>query len=387
LWGIAKQILRRLSSYVEKVSMADILTIFREVRDPRDPNARHDLADILFVAVAGVLCGAKTCVDMAEFAEDRLETLREIVPLKAGAPSHDTFSRVFRLLDPTELARAFEACLAAIREELGSPSPKGVVAIDAKSLRRGYDKGRAFMPPLMVNVFDTQTRLSIAQARAPEGSEVKGTLALLKGLTLKGCTVTADALHCHAAMTKAVRGAKAHYALSLKGNQSALLADAEAAFAAAGEALNLYETRETRHGRKERRLAAILPASRLRRDPGFTDLAAIGRIEAERTGTDGKTDTQVRYVVLSRALAPRKLMELVRAHWAIENQLHWSLDVVFDEDDARSRKNYAPENLAVIRRLALNLLRSHPLQRSISGKMNRAAGRKDFLFELFAQMR
>jgi predicted transposase YbfD/YdcC len=188
-------------------------------------------------------------------------------------------------------------------------------------------------------------------------------------------------------MTEAVREAKAHYALGLKGNQSALLADAEAAFAGVGENLNLYETREKRHGRSEQRSAAILPASALVRDPGFRDLAAIGRIRAERIGTDGKTAVATRYVVLSKRLSPRKLMEVVRAHWSIENQLHWTLDVVFDEDDARSRKNYAPENLAVLRRLALNLLRTHPLQRSIHGKIQRAARRKDFLFELFAQMR
>ena len=367
--------------------MADIISIFREVRDPREPNARHDLADVLFVSLAAVLCGAKTCVDMSEFAEDRLEELREIVDLPHGAPSHDTFSRVFRLLDPVELARAFEACMAAIRRELGLSGPKGVVAIDAKSLRRGYDKGRAFMPPLMVGVFDSQTRLSIAQARAADGSEVKGTLQLLKGLVLKGCTVTADALHCHAAMAQAVRDAKAHYALALKGNQSALLADAEAAFAEAGGDLPQFETRESRHGRQERRAAAILPASRLARDPGFKDLAAIGRIQAERTAADGKTATAVRYVVLSKALDPRKLMDVVRAHWSIENQLHWTLDVVFDEDDARTRKNYGPENLAVVRRLALNILRCHPLKRSINGKMQRAARRKDFLIELFAHMR
>jgi predicted transposase YbfD/YdcC len=367
--------------------MSDIVAIFREVQDPRDPNARHDLSDILFVALAAVLCGAKTCVDMAEFAEDRLADLREVVGLAHGAPSHDTFSRVFRLLDPAELERAFGRCLAAIRQELGVAAPKGVVAIDAKSLRRGYDKGRAFMPPLMVNVFDSQTRLSIAQGRAPDGGEVKGTLALLKSLVLKGCTVTADALHCHAAMTKAVRKARAHYALGLKGNQSALLADAEAAFARAGEELNLFETRERRHGRVERRSAAVLPASALARNPGFKDLAAIGRIVSERAGTDGNTTTTNRYVALSRRLTPRKLLEVVRAHWSIENQLHWTLDVVFDEDDARSRKNYAPENLAVLRRLALNILRSHPLERSIHGKIQRAARRKDFLFELFAQMR
>jgi predicted transposase YbfD/YdcC len=367
--------------------MADIITIFRDIRDPREANARHDLPEILFVALAAVLCGAKTCVEMAEFAEDRLQELREIVILAHGAPSHDTFSRVFRLLDPKQLAEAFNACMAALRKELGLAQPKGVVAIDAKSLRRGYDKGRSFMPPLMVSVFDSQTRLAITQARAPENGEVKATLELLKGLVLKGCTVTADALHCHAAMAKAVRDAKADYALGLKGNRSALLTDVEAAFAEAGGTLTIFETRESSHGREERRLGAVLPASRLARDPGFPGLKALGRIEAWRTKPDGNVMTAVRYVVLSKALTPEKLLAVTRAHWSIENQLHWTLDVVFNEDDSRSRKNYAPENLAVIRRLALNILRAHPANMTPGRKMRRAAHRHDFFLDLFAHMR
>ena len=366
--------------------MTDVLTIFREVSDPRGVNARHDLGDILFVALAATLCGAKTCVDMAEFAEARLEELREIVDLEHGAPSHDTFSRVFRLLDPAALALAFERCLKAMRKALGLPAPKGVVAIDGKALRRGYDKGRAHMPPLMVGLFDSQTRLSLAQVRAPGGSEITGTLTLLKGLSLKGCTVTADALHGHAEMARAVRETKAHYALGLKANRHALLAQAETAFAAAGDDLDVFETRGKRHGRQETRRASILPASRLKRTFDFPDLAAIGRIEAER-GVDGRASTSVRYVLLSKLLTPAKLAEVVRAHWSIENQLHWTLDVVFDEDNARSRKNYAPENIAVIRRLAANIIRTHPTDEPVSRKMKRASWKIEFFFELFAQMR
>lgn len=366
--------------------MAGVVTILREVRDPRQPNARHDLADLLFVALAATLCGAKTCVEMAEFGEDRLDELRQMVDLPHGAPSHDTFSRVLRLLDPEELAKAFDDCMAKVREAMRMPGPKGVVAIDAKALRRGYDKGRARMPPLMVGVFDSQTRLSIAHARAPDGAEIAATLNLLKGLTLKGCTVTADALHCTVDMAKAVRAAKAHYALGLKSNRHQLLAEAEAAFAAPGDDLAVFETRDQRHGRIELRRASVLPAQRLARTFGFPDLAAVGRIEAQRT-IDDHTATAVRYVVLSKRLTPRKLQEVVRAHWSIENQLHWMLDVVFDEDDARSRKNHAPENLAVIRRLALNILTAHPSNQTIGRKMRRASWDMNFFFELFAQMR
>jgi predicted transposase YbfD/YdcC len=363
-----------------------LITIFREVADPRDVNARHDLASVLFLALAATLCGAKTCVDIADFAASREEELSQIVDLPHGAPSHDTFSRVFRLLDPAELEAAFGRCMATLRQALGIGGPKGVVAIDGKALRRGYETGKAFMPPLMVGVWDSQTRLSIAQARAPDGAEVKATLDLLKALSLKGCLVTADALHAHPAMAKAVRKAGAHYALGLKGNRPKLLADVQAAFAAAGDDLPVHQTLETRHGRRELRAASVLPASKLAADPGWTDLVAVGRIQAERT-KDGKTATSTRYILLSRKLTPSKLAQVVRAHWSIENHLHWTLDVVFDEDDARSRKNHAPENLAVIRRLALNILSSHPDTKSISRKMKIACWQQTFFFELFAHMR
>jgi predicted transposase YbfD/YdcC len=366
--------------------MSGLLTILGEVRDPRDLNARHVLGELLFVALAATLCGARSCVEIADFAEGSEDDLKQIIALKHGAPSHDTFSRVFRLLDPAELATAFAAFMSALRQELGLPPPKGVVAIDGKALRRGYDKGHSHLPPLMVSVWDTQTRLTIASARAPGGSEVAATLELLKALTLKGCTVTADALHCHPKMATAVGAAKAQYALGLKGNHGPLFAAAEAGFAGADD-LALFETRERAHGRNEWRRVSVLPIDRLTNPPDFPGLKAIGRIEAKRTDGAGKTSTAVRYVALSKPFSPRKLAEVVRAHWGIENRLHWSLDVVFDEDDARTRKDYGPENLAVIRRLAHNILQAHPLQKSIVGKMRRANWSKDFFFELFAHMR
>jgi predicted transposase YbfD/YdcC len=369
--------------------MAGLISILREVHDPRDMNARHDLASILFLALAATLCGAKSCVQMAEFADGNVDELSAMVPLPHGAPSHDTFSRVFRLLDPAELARAFAAFMAALREELGLGPARGVVAVDAKSLRRGYEKGRAHMPPLMVSVWDTQTRLSIAQGRAPGNGEVKATLALLKGLVLKGCTVTADALHGHAEMARTVRARKAHYCLGLKGNRGPLHGAVEAAFAKAGEKAGedapFHETTESRHGRQERRRASVLPATALEATHAFPGLVAVGRIEASRT-RDGATTQATRYLLLSRRLSPRKLLDTVRAHWSIENHLHWTLDVVFDEDDARSRKNYAPENLAVIRRLALNILNAHPDKRSTASKMRQAKWKQTYFLSLFAHL-
>ena len=345
--------------------MQSYISILQEVRDPRDMNARHPVETILFLTLAATLCGAKSCVEVAEFAADREEELSEIVELPYGAPSHDTFSRLFRLLDPTELAKAFTAFMTALRAEFGLGATQGVVAVDGKSLRRGYEKGRSHMPPLMVSVWDSQTRVAIAQARAPGGNEVAATLQLLRNLVLKSCTVTADALHCHPAMAQAVLDAKADYALGLKANHGPLYAEAERIFAQAGGDAPSFATEERAHGRLERRRASVLGAPI----------------------ANGKTETDTRYVALSRKLTADKLAEVMRAHWGIENQLNWILDVVFDEDAARTRKDYGPENLAVIRRLAQNILRMHPSDDSISRKMRRASWSKDFFFEIFAHMR
>lgn len=366
--------------------MQSIISIFREVRDPRDFNARHDLSAMLFVALSATLCGAKNCVEIADFAAANTELLGEVVDLPHGAPSHDTFSRVFRLLDPGELAISLERFRNALREGLGIGSAKGVVAIDGKSLRRGYERGRAFMPPLMVSVWDAETRLSIATRRAEGGDEIGATLDVLKTLALKGCVITADALHCHPAMAQAVLDRKAHYALGLKANHGPLYRAAVAAFQKAddGDKLAFHESRERRHDRQERRRVSVI--GRPANAPAFPGLAAIARIEAERQSGTGKSETSTRYIALSKRLSPERVLEVVRAHWSVENNLHWQLDVTFHEDDARARKDYAPENLAVIRRIALDILRAHPAEKSIARKMKLAAWNKDFFFQLFTHM-
>ena len=366
--------------------METVISILREVHDPRDFNARHDLAAMLFIALAATLCGAKSCVDIADFAAAYEDELAEIVDLDHGPPSHDCFSRLFRLLDPEQMAEVFARFVKVLREALGLDPAKGVVAVDGKRLRRGYERGRACMPPLMVSVWDAETRLSLATRHAPGGDEVAATLAALKSLVLKGCIVTADALHCHPRMATQVRQRGAHYALKLKANHGPLFACALAAFAAADGTGKLasYEQSDAAHDRRERRRASVIakPADA----PAFPDLAAIGRIETERYA-NGKLSSAVHYVVLSKRLSPKRMLEVTRTHWSVENQLHWPLDVVFNEDDARTRKNYAPQNLAVLRRMALDILRAHPDKRSAGRKMKLAAWKKEFFFDLFAYLR
>jgi len=203
---------------------------------------------------------------------------------------------------------------------------------------------------------------------------------------LKGCIVTADALHCHPRMAQAVRASGAHYAIGLKANHKPLYEAAGEAFAAADATGKLahHERRDRGHDRRERRRAAVVP--RPPGAPAFPGLAAFGRIEAERVLADGTTATATRYILLSKRLAPARLLAVTRAHWSVENNLHWQLDVVFHEDDQRSRKDFAPENLAVIRRLSHDILRTHPADKSIARKMKLAAWSKTFFYELFTHM-
>ena len=339
--------------------METFRAIFSVLPDPRDCTAQHDLTEMLFISLAATLCGAQSCLEMAEFGEAKEPLLRDFLTLEHGIPSHDTFSRVFRRLDPRAFAEAFGRFMQAFGQAARLAAPTGVVAVDGKSLKRAYDKGCAHMPKMMVSAWGAETRMVLAQTDAPGGNEVAGALALLKLLTLRGCVVTADALHCHRAMAGAVRQAKADYALKLKANQPALMADAEAALAAAGAPATRAETADQAHGRRERRTAVVVATPPLARKHRFPGLAAVARIEAWRT-CDGKTSHRAYHVLLSKRFAASEVLALVREHWGIENGLHWPLDMVFQEDLCRTRKDNAPRNLATLRHLSLNILRAPP---------------------------
>lgn len=202
-----------------------ILDVLSEIPDPRAYNSQHDLTDVLFVALAAVLCGATHCTEMEVFAEARLDLLRQFVPLQNGAPSHDTFSRVLGALDAAAFNAAFGRFMAAFGEQARIDAP-GHVAVDGKSLRRAYEKGRAHMPPLVVTAFACDTFMSLSQVVAEAGGEAAAAIEALKLLSLKGCTVTGDALHCHRRMTRTVRDGGGHYVLAIKGNQARLAKEA-----------------------------------------------------------------------------------------------------------------------------------------------------------------
>jgi predicted transposase YbfD/YdcC len=301
-----------------------------------------------------------------------------VLKLEHGAPSHDTFSRVFRLIDPKGFAGVFYRFAEGFAAQA---KLEGVVAFDGKSLKRCYERGNSHMPPLMVSAWGAQTRMTLASRLAEGGNEVAAVLELLSLFDLKGCTVTADALHCHRAMAEAVTAAKGDYALALKANQPALLRDAKKAVAA-GKNAQSAETSAVEHGREEYRRITIVDAPRLGRMHDFPGLKAVARVTSRRNGEKAE-----RIFLLSRRYPPEELLSIVREHWGIENRLHWALDVVLDEDRDRTRKDNAPPNLAILRRLALNVLRAYPdAKTSLRRKIKRAGWNQDFLLSLLANM-
>ncbi len=358
---------------------------FSDLPDPRADNALHDLTEILFIALLATLCGATACTDMALFARMKAYLWQDVLVLKNGLPSHDTFSRVFRMIDPKAFERGFRRFMTAFAQGAKIKRPKGVIALDGKALRRGYERGKSHMPPVMVTAWAAQTRMALANVLAPNNNEVDGALQLLELLQLKGCIVTADALHCHRAMAKAIVARGGDYVLAVKENQPALLEDAKAAIRVAQrEGKTSLTTTDADHGRKEKRGALVAPVKDMAKKHDFPALKAVARITCKR----GSDRTVERYYLMSKPYSRTEVLRIVRTHWTIENGLHWPLDVTLDEDLARSYRDNAPANLAVLRRLALNVARAHPDNTtSLRGKLKRAGWNDTFLFELLGHMR
>ena len=363
--------------------MGEFGEVFADMPDPRADNVVHDLRELLFIALLATLSGATSCADMALFARTKAYLLRGVLTLKGGLPSHDTFSRVFRMLDPVAFEKAFRRFMRAFAAAAQIKPPRGVVAIDGKALKRGYDRGKSHMPPMMVTAWAAQTRIALANVLAPGNNEAKAAVQLVELLQLKGCVVTADALHCRRDLAAAIRARGGDYVLAVKDNQPLLLRDAQAALAARCAA-PAAATRDARHGRNEMRSATVVATPGLADRHDFPGLKAVACITSRR----GRDKPISRYFVLSQVFATDDLLRIVREHWSIENRLHWPLDVVLDEDLARNRKDHAPANLAVLRRLALNVARAHPDDKTpLRAKLKIAGWDDSYLFSMIAHMR
>lgn len=355
---------------------ATISDYFATLQDPRiDRAKRHKLLDIVTIAICGVICGADTWVDLEDFGKSKEAWFRQFLELPNGIPSHDTFGAVFARLDPDQ----FQACFLQWVQAIATVTKGQVVAIDGKTARRSQDAPSGKGAIHMVNAWATENRLVLGQAKVDaKSNEITAIPELLRLLAVSGCIVTLDAMGCQTGIARQVLEAGADYVLAVKENQGRLYEDVRDLFAGAqafGFAGVPYQHRTSLnkgHGRIERRecwtIADEASLGYLRDRHRWAGLKAIAKVTAQRE-VDGGVTTQTRYYITSLPGDAAQLLHAVRAHWGIENELHWTLDVAFREDDSRVRKDHAPQNLAILRQIALNLLKQESTrQRGIKGK-------------------
>jgi predicted transposase YbfD/YdcC len=373
-----------LSQLPQQQPDLSIPRFFAKLRDPRRAHRRlHRLQDIIVIALCAVIAGAQDWQQIVTFGRKRLEWLRGFLELPNGIPSHDTFERVFDRLKP----QAFQACFREWVQAVSAALRIKHIAIDGKTLR-GSASGK--LGPLhLVSAWATAQHLSLGQvAVAAKSNEIAAIPVLLELLDLKGALVTIDAMGCQKAIAQKIVDQGGHYALTVKDNQGHLLEDIQQAFARAFDAdlagldYDTYQTRERGHGREEYRCYTVLRTTEGVRQAGdWAGLTTIGMCYSERTA-NGETATEVRYFIGDKRASAKYYASGLRHHWGIENNLHWQLDVNFAEDGNRVQKRNAAENLALLRRLTLSLLKAHPSEDSIARKRFAAALDAGFLEEI-----
>jgi predicted transposase YbfD/YdcC len=357
---------------------------FASLTDPRVERCKvHRLVEIVTIALCGVICGADDWVAIEAFGQEKEAWLRTFLELPGGIPSHDTFGRVFARLDPDEFRRCFLGWVQAVVGEVGEQ----VVAVDGKTLRGSHDRAAGKEALHLVSAWATTSGLVLGQvATDAKSNEITAIPTLLRLLALEGATVTIDAMGCQTAIATQLVEQGANYLLALKDNHPALRERVRLAFvdarAAAGTTLPLADltpvvAHDRAHGRAEARrcLAIGDPAYLAYIDPDgrWPNLQSVVLIEStRRVGTTSTTED--RYYLSSLPADAAHLARVIRSHWGIENRLHWVLDVTFREDHSRVRDGHAPENLAILRHFALNLLRQNRTVRgSVATKRLRAA--------------
>jgi predicted transposase YbfD/YdcC len=357
---------------------------FAKLQDPRRAHRRlHRLQDILVIALCAVIAGAQDWQQIETFGRKRRDWLSSFLELPNGIPSHDTFERVFNRLEP----QAFQACFRKWAQAVSAALRIKHVAIDGKTLR---GSGSATLGPLhLVSAWATAQHLSLGQVAVDSKSnEITAIPALLELLDLNGALVTIDAMGCQKAIAQKIVDQGGHYALTVKDNQEHLLEDIQQVLQKAldtdfaGLEHDTYQTRERGHGREEYRCYTVLHTTEgIRNADAWAKLTTIGMCTSERT-VKGETTSEVRYFIGDKKAGAKYYALGLRHHWGIENNLHWQLDVNFDEDGNRVTKRNAAENLALLRRLTLTLLKAHPSKDSIVKKRFAAALDPSFLEEI-----
>jgi predicted transposase YbfD/YdcC len=364
------------------------LSHFKELTDPRQQaKVDYPLAEILLLCLLAVLAGAETITDIALFGQKKVDLLRRFRPFAKGTPAHDHLGDILAVLDPEQFQRCFVAWVSAL-----TGAAEGVIAIDGKTARRSGQKRKGQAPIHMVSAFAARQRLVLGQVKVAEKSnEIIAIPKLLEMLAIEGAIITIDAMGCQREIAQKVVEKKADYVLALKGNQGSLREDVEL-FVAEQKATGFKDTtisRETTvdgdHGRIETRTTTVIhDVAWLQERHDWPGLNAVIVVDSEREIGD-KTERETRFYITSLALLACLLAPIVRSHWAIENGLHWVLDMVFRDDECRLRTDHAPANFCTIKHMAQNLIRLAPGKASLRLKRKTAGWDDDFLASLVSR--
>ena len=364
-----------------------LLAYFADLPDPRIERCqRHELGDILAIAILATICGAEYFTEMEEFGDAKEEWLKTFLPLKNGIPTHDTFARVFAALKP----QAFHEGFLRWVQDLHTATAGDFVHVDGKTLRRSHRRGAGVKPLHLVNAWASRNRLVLGQLKVDSKSnEMKAVPKLLRMLVLRGAIVTVDALNTQKEIAHEIREQEADYVLALKGNHPTLyhetcgIFEAVRAVTEPDPEIDTCVTQEQSHGRTEtRQYWSVAAPAWLTGFTEWRDLRSLVMVAATRT-INGKTSVEERYYLSSLTPEVARAAQAIRAHWGVENSLHWVLDVAFREDDSRVRTGFAAENLALVRKLTHNLLQQEKtLKRGTKTKRLRAGWDKAYLLSI-----
>ncbi len=367
--------------------MANSLSIkshFRKLRDPRRRHGReHRFLDIVVIAICAVIGGANSWRAIALFGRTHRVWFKRFLALPNDIPSYHTFKRLFQLVNP----QTFQACLRQWLLDLSGVLKVSHIAIDGKTLR---GSGSSCLGPLhLVSAWATQHHLSLGQVAVDaKSNEITAIPKLLELLDLHGAVVSIDAIGCQKAIAEKIVAGGGDYVLTVKDNQEHLLDDIQQCVGEVlehgveGRDYQTYEKTEQGHGREETRSYVVVPEPEgIRQREGWRKLRVVGMCHCERT-VQGKTSSEVRYFIGSKKASARYYARVLRDHWRIENNLHWQLDIAFDEDHNRTVHRQAAENLAMLRRLALVLVKRHPSKDSLRNKRLQAGWDMKFLEEV-----